>query len=368
MAARENTEFDISYYNLGKLMFNLKATYANYSGGKTLDIANLTNQEIINYHHKYYDANNITVVLTGAFSDEFEDKYVQTIPAGIVQSHGCDSREPMDCSPPESGAVWYETHRFPSADTDSGSIYFGWRGPQHEDTELIIALEILIEHLSGSPSSPLRLRFVERALPLANSIDAYVSDSITRTIEIAFSGVPFAHHEPAVHPGDGSDEEAHDEVCDGDDEDDMKDPDIPHLFEERYFESLLVAEFKRIHDTRFDGDSHALENAAKRVIDELASAFENNPGNTLQYLLYPDIVASHFSARSFGKFQVGSRARQFDMITELGRKPVEFWLELLKKWFIDGTAYYVAMLPDAELGPKLEAERKQIEKANEAKI
>ncbi|KAJ1799076.1 hypothetical protein LPJ59_002080, partial [Coemansia sp. RSA 2399] len=38
------------------------------------------------------------------------------------------------------------------------------------------------------------------------------------------------------------------------------------------------------------------------------------------------------------------------------------------KWFIDGAACHVAMIPDAELGPKLEAERKQIEKANEAKI
>ncbi|KAJ2865923.1 hypothetical protein GGI22_001401 [Coemansia erecta] len=368
MVARENTEFDISSYSLRKLMFNPKATYAYYCGGKMLDIANLTNQEIIDYHRKYYDANNITVVLTGAFSDEFEDKYVQTIPADIVQSHGCDSRKPMDCSPPESGAVRYETHRFPSADTGSGSISFGWHGPQHEDTELNIALEILIEYLSGTPSSPLRLCFVERASPLANSIVVYVRDTITRIIQVTFSGVPFAHHVPADHPGDGSDDEAHDKTCDGDDEDNTEDPDIPHLFEERYFENLLVAEFKRIHDSRFDGDSHALKNAAKRVIDELASKIEKKPGNTLQKLLYPDIVASHFSSGSFGKFKVGSRAKQFDIMAELGRKPVEFWLELLKKWFIDGTAYYVAMIPDAELGPKLEAERKQIEKANEAKI
>ncbi|KAJ1794848.1 hypothetical protein LPJ59_004451, partial [Coemansia sp. RSA 2399] len=364
MVARENTEYGISYYNLGKLMFNPKAAYANYSGGKTRDIANLTNQEIIDYHRKYYDANNITVVLTGAFSDEFEDKYVQTIPADIVQSHGCDSREPMDCSPPEGGVAPYETHRFPSADTDSGSIYFGWRGPQHEDTELNIALEILIEYLSGTPSSPLSLRFVERASPLANSISAHMRDSITRMIQVTFSGVPFTHQKLADHPGNGSDDEAHDEARD----EDTEDPDISHLFEERYFEDLLVAEFKRIADTQFDGDSHALENAAKRLIDGLASDIEKSPGKTLHYLLYPDIVASHFSSGSFGKFQVGSRAKQFDMIAELGKKPVEFWLELLKKWFIDRAACHVAMIPDAELGPKLEAERKQIEKANEAKI
>ncbi|KAJ2757669.1 hypothetical protein H4S06_003070, partial [Coemansia sp. BCRC 34490] len=62
----------------------------------------LTNKEIIDYHHKHYDANNVTVVLAGAFSDDFEEKYLQTIPADIVQSHGSDSHEPMDCSLPDN--------------------------------------------------------------------------------------------------------------------------------------------------------------------------------------------------------------------------------------------------------------------------
>ncbi|KAJ1727449.1 hypothetical protein LPJ72_005938, partial [Coemansia sp. Benny D160-2] len=38
------------------------------------------------------------------------------------------------------------------------------------------------------------------------------------------------------------------------------------------------------------------------------------------------------------------------------------------KWFIDRTAYHVAMVPDTELGPKLELERKKMEQANAAKI
>ncbi|KAJ1667725.1 hypothetical protein IW140_001217 [Coemansia sp. RSA 1813] len=368
MVSYENNENELATYHLGKLMYNPKATYANYSGGKTRDIANLTNKEIIDYHHKYYDANNITVVLTGAFTDEFEEKYVQTIPADIVQSHGCDSREPMDCSPPRSGIVRHETQKFPSTDMDSGSIIFGWHGPQHEDTESSIALEILIEYLAGTPSSPLNLRFVERASPLASSIDASVNDTITKTLELSFTGVPYAHNESLGDAEDSSDDEGHDETHDGDDEDDAEDPDISHLFEECYLEDLLTAEFKRIIETRFDGDSHALEHAAKRLIDGLALTIEKNPGHRLQDLFYSDIVASHFSSSSHGKFHIGSRAKQFDMIAELGSKPIEFWLDLLKKWFIDGTAYYVAMIPDPELGPKLEAERKQIEKANEAKI
>ncbi|KAJ2553212.1 hypothetical protein EV175_003019 [Coemansia sp. RSA 1933] len=344
MVSCENTEEDLADYHVNRLMYNRSATYANYSGGKTRDIANLTNQELIDYHHKYYDANNITVVMTGAFSDEFEDKCVQTIPKDIVRSHGRDSREPMDCSPPGSDVAQYETHKFPSSDLESGSIQFGWHGPRHEDTETGVALDILAEYLAGTPSSPLSLRFVERPSPLASSAEAHVRDRITKALVVSFSGVPNAQHKSDDDNEDSSDDEDHDE----------EDPDIPHLFEERYFEGLLTAELKRIFDTRFDGDAHALESAAKR--------------NSLQDMLYPDIVASHFSPGSCGRFRIGSRAKMFDLFAELGKRPTEYWLGLLKKWFIDGTMYHVAMVPDAELGPKLDAERKQVEQANEAKI
>ncbi|KAJ2761178.1 hypothetical protein H4S06_001341, partial [Coemansia sp. BCRC 34490] len=292
-------------------------------GGKTYDIANLTNKEIIDYHHKYYDANNVTVVLTGAFSDDFEEKYLQTIPADIVQSRGSDSREPMDCSPPDSSHPHYETVRFPSSDTSTGSFSFGWQGPKHEDVETNIALNVMIEYLAGTSSSPLDLRFVERPSPLASGIE------------------------------NGS-----------------KDPDLPHLFEECYFEGLLIGEFKRIIDTQFDGDKHALEKAAKRLSSKLAAEIEKIPGDALQSIFYPDIVASHFSPEFQGskKLHIGLRASQFDIIADLEKRPVEFWLDLLKKWFIDRTAYHVAMVPDTELGPKLELERKKIEQANAAKI
>ncbi|KAJ2579599.1 hypothetical protein EV177_010732, partial [Coemansia sp. RSA 1804] len=133
MVSYENNEENLSSYHLNNLVYNTSATYAGYSGGKTRDIANLTNSEIIDYHRKYYDANNVTVVLTGAFSDDFEEMYLQTIPADIIQSHGHDSREPMDCSPPKNSTVLHETVKFPSLGADAGSFDFGWCGPPHED-------------------------------------------------------------------------------------------------------------------------------------------------------------------------------------------------------------------------------------------
>ncbi|KAJ2513188.1 hypothetical protein GGI11_004489 [Coemansia sp. RSA 2049] len=315
------------------------ATYANDSGGKTRDIATLTNKEIIDYHYKYYDANNITVVLTGAFSDDFEEKYLQTIPSDIVKSYGCNSRAPMDCSPPGDGSPRHETVRFPSSDTSSGSFRFGWQGPKHGDVETRIALEIMMEYLAGTSSSPLNLRFVERPAPLASSLCTEVDDYIVSMLSVSLLGVPYTDQEGSQGNGDA-----------------MADQDIPHLYEEGYFKNLLLNELDQIYKTRFNGDAHALENAAKRRSDEMALSFENNPDEALQVTLRSDIVASHFSPESQGKFRIGLRAKQFDIAVKLSQMPVEYWLNLLKKWFIDGTVYSVAMVPDLELGPKLEAE------------
>ncbi|KAJ2760929.1 hypothetical protein H4S06_001473 [Coemansia sp. BCRC 34490] len=351
MGSTENTESCLAEYHLQKLVYNPSATYANDSGGKTRDIATLTNKEIIDYHYKYYDANNITVVLTGAFSDDFEEKYLQTIPSDIVKSYGCNSRAPMDCSPPGDGSPRHETVRFPSSGTSSGSFRFGWQGPKHGDVETRIALEIMMEYLAGTSSSPLNLRFVERPSPLASSLCTEVDDYIVSMLSVSLLGVPYTDQEGGQGNGDA-----------------MADQDIPHLYEEGYFKNLLLNELDQIYKTRFYGNAHALENAAKRRSDEMALGFENNPDEALQKTLRSDIVASHFSPESQGKFRIGLRAKQFDIAVKLSQMPVEYWLDLLKKWFIDGTVYSVAMVPDLELGPKLEAERKTRERVNVAKI
>ncbi|KAJ2512623.1 hypothetical protein H4217_006788 [Coemansia sp. RSA 1939] len=178
MASRENSVDFLEYYNISRLIWNSSATHSYASGGKTCDIATLTKEEVIDYHRKYYDANNVTVILTGAFTNDFEEKYLQTIPSDIITSRGCDSRAPMDCSLPDGdNRLTHKTVEFPSSDTGStGSLSFAWRGPPHEDIETAIALEIMNEYLSGSSSSPLHMWVV--GVPpsslLATSVETFM--------------------------------------------------------------------------------------------------------------------------------------------------------------------------------------------------
>ncbi|KAJ2083604.1 hypothetical protein H4R24_000662 [Coemansia sp. RSA 988] len=374
MVSCENEENELSEFHLVRMLFPSKSIYGCSYGGLTPEIAKLNNQEIIEYHRQFYDANNLTVVLVGPFSDGFEQEVLQKLPADIIQSNGSDSRSQTDCSPPPANQPQSKHVPFPAADADMGSLKFGWRGPPSEDVETLTALNILLAYLSEDMSSPLSQRFVERTSPLASYVCYDAKPSIPSTLFLSFGGVPYPNGEDdddsAESGGDdsGSEYETGSENEEAGAEEEKEDPDIPHLFEEDYFKGLLMKELQRIHDTRFDGDEDALKKAAQQFGQKLALRIEDQPDETIQEFLCWDIVASHFSPGHDGKFAIGSRANIFDTIADLASKPIAFWLELLNSWLLGGTAYHVVMVPDPGLALQLENERKEIERANAANI
>ncbi|KAJ2722048.1 hypothetical protein GGI07_003582 [Coemansia sp. Benny D115] len=379
MLSRENSESDLASHHLRNLMFAPKSAYTYETGGLTPDIAVLTNQEIIDYHRQYYDSNNLTIVMTGAFDDDFE-KILEKLPEDMLKSNGCDSRSKIDCSLPAADCVRSKQVRFPSADTDIGSFLFGWRGPAAEDVESQAALQILLRYLAKNSSSPLNQRFVERPSPLANYASATIENTIPSILYIDFGGVPYFDgrdngdnsEEAAVESecSDGSSDEGTEEESGSDDGSagGDEDPDIPHLFEEGYFRNLLVTELERIYETKFDGDANAMINAAKRYQQKLSVSMENKPEEIIQEALCYDIVTAHFSPARTDKFTIGTRARIFDIIDDLSTRPVEYWLGMLKTWLIDQEPFHVAMIPDAKMGSELEAKRREKERANEQRI
>ncbi|KAJ1870561.1 hypothetical protein LPJ57_005333 [Coemansia sp. RSA 486] len=373
MSSRENDEYDLASGHINNMMYPAKNPYTFETGGRTPDIATLTNQEIIDYHREYYDTNNITVVMTGAFGDDFEETVLQKISAEILESNGCNSRTPIDCSAPPKDGPRFETVHFPSSDADVGSVWFAWRGPMPGDSETKLALKILLDYLAENPSSPLNQRFVERSSPLANSISFSVDNGVPLTINVQFFGVPYASTQDADSAASvsesGSDgAESDDADSDSESNGAEEDKDAPHLFEERYYENLLLEEIKRVYDSGFDGDAEALLKATKRMRQTMAVDMENQPEEIIQDTLCADIVANHFLPASKGTFTIGTCSRTFDTLDRLAKKPVDYWLDLVKTWLLDQKPYHVVMVPDEKMGERLEAKRKEIELANVARI
>ncbi|KAJ2359251.1 hypothetical protein IWW50_001939 [Coemansia erecta] len=371
MLGCENEEAEVGERHLVQLLFGEGAVYGRSFGGLTRDVATLTNAEIAAYHEEFYDANNVTMVVTGPLGERFE-RALEEIPEEILRSKGRDSRRMIGSAEPTgatSACVPF------AAETNMGSVRFGWRGPGSKDIETAVALEILLEYLAEEASSPLSLRFVERKRPLASSVSGYIKESIPMTLFIVFEGVPYGDgdEDETEDEDESEDENGSDDDSEGEDgsededesEDESEDEDIPHLFDEGYFARLLQGELQRIYDTQFDGDAQALQRAARQFGQRLAQSMEDRADEALVHTIGIDIVASHFAT---GEFAVGSRARIFDMVAALAQRPSEYWLELLKTWLLDARTYHVCMVPDAELGAQLDAERQRAEQANAAGI
>ncbi|KAJ2500472.1 hypothetical protein GGH96_002712 [Coemansia sp. RSA 1972] len=369
----ESEEAEVGERRMLQLLFGEDAAYAKSFGGLTRSVAQLTNAEVAEYHKRFYDACNITMVVTGPVGARFEQA-LEDIPPEILHSSGHDSRRMIPINVPEgpvSARVLF------AADSHVGSVQFGWRGPMSSDVETVTALEILLEYLTEEASSPLSMRFVECKKPVASSVVGYVKQSIPTTMFIGFDGVPYGDggdSEGESGDEDESDDESEDEgepkeESEAEDEDesesDESGDDIARLLDEGYFAELLKIELERVYTTKFDGDAQALQRAAEQYGQRLAKRMESHADDTLQTTIGIDIVASHFAT---GKFEVGTRGRIFNVLAELAQRPVEYWLELLKTWLMDARTCHVCTVPDATMSARLDAERQQIEEANAAKV
>ncbi|KAJ3082154.1 hypothetical protein HK102_001886, partial [Quaeritorhiza haematococci] len=255
---------------LRRLLYSNHTTYSYECGGLTKDILRLTNDEIIAYHKKYYDADRVVAVVAGGgIGGEREKRMVferlaEVVGRGAVDGEGEDVKvrggtvyEPApelvvkDVKEGSAGAVdarkVMRTVKFPSADEDVGSIGYGWRGPPSSDFHTLTALEILFRYLHETSASALMQAFVEMddspqkgaakqkkegegqdddkeehddEDPWASDIDFEVKVYVQTCFFLIFSGVPFGGEGDEEEEGDEDDESGEMDVDEADAEED----------------------------------------------------------------------------------------------------------------------------------------------------
>lgn len=240
MASRENTEADLvsartlthlihdcqldlhvrrMLYPKSSEMNSLLDTYFHECGGLTKDIAVLNNDEVLEYHRRFYRLSNINIVIVGESLD-----IVKMLERISIEPCYLAATLPMDATSAQESLELVSVHgqkarsttpcvvEFPSADESIGSIGYGWLGPANFDLESSLVLDILICAMNDTSASPLYQRFVERENPLANCIDFEVKWFLRTSMVCIFSGVPTG--KSALTDADGSDDEEVDEEAD----------------------------------------------------------------------------------------------------------------------------------------------------------
>ena len=245
MASRENTEADLLDLHLRKSVYENMTTYSQECGGLTKDIAQLTNEEIKEYHKKYYHLDNITAIICGQvipddiLSEFLKHKYLYESQYKNYENSKLTPRPCIHLPTSRNGAKkTSKTVHFPSDDENFGSMGYAFRGPPSEDTYNIFALEVLFRFFNDNPSSLLSQAFVERQDPYASDIDLEIKSHIDSPIFFVFSGIPRSSSCDANEPGDDETDDEDEE--DEDDEDDEDEGDDDHISSEEGNEANIV--------------------------------------------------------------------------------------------------------------------------------
>lgn len=151
--------------------FTDTSTYKWECGGMIEEICLIKPEDIRDYHSKFYNPDNISILITGpkVFNEGLEE-----IP---MQKHDSYKKEIIDegnqKSPLKytSNLTLERVGYFPSRDDSLGSLGMSWYGPNSSDIESITVLHVLMRALSESSSSPLYQKFIEIDSPICSDID-----------------------------------------------------------------------------------------------------------------------------------------------------------------------------------------------------
>jgi Zn-dependent M16 (insulinase) family peptidase len=402
MEAREHTEIDLSERTIRRLLFS-DTPYAFECGGLIADIPNLTIERIQNYHRRYYRPENMVVIVVGS---ELTNETKQTLFCELDYILKDDNHEkkPIISTADSFGHVIKPLGDslstrvyFPSDEEESGSVVLAWRGPHLQDQETCIALNILMTYLQENSASPLYQAFVERPKPLASAIDFDWLSFPSTGILLMFSGIPYRSLSGYEEWGGRSDTEDTITVAEfGDKEEVLSEEDIyqkldkesdhssilseeeqsePYdvdflerseiidynqLLKEGYFKSLVLNLFQAIIKKGFPVGPNALSKTVARSRIKLLESWEEDS----HQIFIENIIISwcamktttHTNDECCLAAYLRSRLNIFGIYDILERKPIQFWLDLLKCYFIQAPVIDVITLPQSELAYQYELE------------
>ncbi|KAI8598334.1 hypothetical protein EDD21DRAFT_382799 [Dissophora ornata] len=408
MAARENSEADLLDLGLRRLLYPKSQTYYYECGGLTPEIPKMTNDDIRDYHKKFYHPSNMTIVVAGdSLQPEriFDTLIQQHILEGVETDSAFDIMKEMDISKGREDApimskdtkLTSRTIHFPSADEDVGSIGYGWLGPSTFDIKTMVALDILFRFLHETSASPFSQAFVERRNPLASNVDFDVKGCIDTSLLVLFSGVPIrAKTKEAMKQSrmngataekggesdseqDGQDSEdeddnegsddgedsdqSEDENDDQSDDEDMQEDEAngedaeeaQDLFEAGYFHGQILKVLEEFVSNGLT-DRTEMSRVIARHRTKINESIEDDPHEAATSYLVPDILAYAYIEKDKTKpASIGTRSNIFTIINELETVEPQFWRDLARTWLLEPSMVEVFMIPDSRLGKVIKA-------------
>lgn len=319
MQGRENSGESRSHLELLRNIYPNHG-YSKETGGIMKNIRDtLSIENIRAYHKRFYRAENLAVVVAGQVNIDEVAKAIEPIEKKILQRK--DSypafEKPWQVLPKRLKESKDVKILFPSDEEEAGIVHIGFMGPQATvDFETLTACYILMKYLSDTSVSPLSQTFIEIDDPFASEVKYNISENSISLLYFTFENVPVGK--------------------------------IDFIYER------LIQLLVDIANGKEPLDEHRLKIIFEKYILERLSSLENSPHDDIAFHILGDFLYGE-KDEDFHK-----RLNVTEVIYKLQKNDIDFWVTLLRKYFIDNNNIVVRAYPsisEKEELAKLETER-----------
>lgn len=294
--------------------------YSMETGGIMKNIRDsLTIENIRKYHSQFYRAENLAVIVAGQVSIEEIEKAIEPIEKKIMEQKG---KQPAYQKPWQTPVQPLKETKnvkilFPSDEEECGIVYIGFLGPKATtEYETLTACYVLMKYLCDTSVSPFQQSFVEIDDPFASRVNYSITENSTSLLYFSFENVPI---------------------------------DKLDFIYERLIQLLVD-----IANGKENIDESRLRIVFEKYILERLSSLETSPHDDVTFHILGDFLYAS-KDEDFNK-----RLNVTDIITKLQTQPMDYWVNLLRKYFVDNHSVTVRAVPsisEKDRMSKEEAER-----------
>lgn len=324
MQGRENTGESRANLELLRAIYP-EHGYSKETGGIMKNIReSLSIEKIRDYHKKYYRSENFAVIITGQVDIDEVAKAIQPIEKKLLACKGSYPKFEKPWQTPVKPLKESKDVKivFPSDEEQNGLVYIGYLGPKAStDFENLTACYALMKYLCDTSVSPLQQSFIEIDDPFASEITYNVIENSTSCLYFTFENVPLEK--------------------------------IDFIYER--FIQLLVD----IANGKESIDENRLRIVFEKYILERLSSLENTPHDDIAFHILGDFLYSSKNEDFYKRLNVT------EVIAELQQNKVDYWINLLRKYFIDNKNVVIRAYPSIAEKEKLakeDAERLELRK------
>lgn len=290
--------------------------YSMETGGIMKDIRDsLTIEKIRDYHSHYYRAENLAIVIAGQVTIEEIAMAVAPIEKKVMERQG---KYPKFVKPWQTPVKPLKESKdlkvlFPSDEEECGLVYIGYLGPKATtEYETLTACYILLKYLCDTSVSPVQQSFIEIDDPFASRVNYNISENSTSLLSFSFENVPLDK--------------------------------IDFIYER------LIQLLVDIANGKDKLDESRLRTVFEKYILERLSSLETSPHDDITFHILGDFLYAN------GNDDFKKRLNVTDIIYKLQKENIDYWLNLLRKYFVDNHSVTVRTVPSIAEKEKLSLE------------